>query len=78
MHLEIIDHYFNLLFVEIQLKKENLKSVFWGARVWVAKPVYRSPKLPGNVTVLIILTLTINPENKKNLRLAVNRSRSIC
>ena len=27
-HCEIIDHYFNIYFVKIQLKKENLKSVF--------------------------------------------------
>ena len=31
MHCEIIDCHFNIFFVEIQLKKENLKSVFWGA-----------------------------------------------
>ena len=29
MHCKIFYHYFNVLFVEIQLKKENLKSVFW-------------------------------------------------
>ena len=29
MHCEIIDHYFNACFVEIQLKKQNLKSVIW-------------------------------------------------
>ena len=29
MHCEIVDHYFNLFFAEIHLKKENLKSVFW-------------------------------------------------
>ena len=29
MHCEILDHFFNILFVEIQLKKENLKNVFW-------------------------------------------------
>ena len=29
MHCKFIDHYFNLLFVEIQLKKENLKNAFW-------------------------------------------------
>ena len=29
MHCEIIDRYFNAVFIETQLKKENLKSVFW-------------------------------------------------
>ena len=29
MHYEITDRYFNFFFVEIQLKKENLKSDFW-------------------------------------------------
>ena len=28
MHYEIIDSYFNIFFVEIELKKENLKNVF--------------------------------------------------
>ena len=29
MHFEIIDLYFNVIFVEIKLKNENLKRVFW-------------------------------------------------
>ena len=29
MHCEIIDPYFNIFLVEIQLKKQNLKSVTW-------------------------------------------------
>ena len=29
MHYEMIDRYFKLFCVEIQLKKENLKIVFW-------------------------------------------------
>ena len=29
MHFLIIDCYFKVFFVEIQLKKENSKSVFW-------------------------------------------------
>ena len=29
MHCEIIDRHFNVFFVEIQLKKGNLKSVLW-------------------------------------------------
>ena len=28
MHCEIIDRYLNVFFVEIQLKKENLKCIF--------------------------------------------------
>ena len=44
MHCEIIDRYFNE-FVEIQLKEENLKSIFWAP-----KPVYQSPKRPEYVT----------------------------
>ena len=38
MHCEIIACYINIYFVEIQLKKENLKSVFW-----VPRPVYSLP-----------------------------------
>ena len=30
MHCEIIDRYFNVFFVEIQLQKENLKKVLFG------------------------------------------------
>ena len=29
MHCEIIDRYLDVFFVEIQLKKENLRSIFW-------------------------------------------------
>ena len=29
MHCQIIDHYFNMFFVEIQLTKQNLKSDIW-------------------------------------------------
>ena len=29
MHCEIIDHYFNIFFVEMQLKKDTFKTVFW-------------------------------------------------
>ena len=46
MHCEITDCYFNVFFVEMQLKKENMKSVFFGARVWAPKSVYRSPNRP--------------------------------
>ena len=29
MHCEVTDRYFNVFFVEIQLKKEKLESAFW-------------------------------------------------
>ena len=45
MHCEIIDRYFNLFFVEILLRKENLQIVFW-----VPNPVYQSPKRPEYIT----------------------------
>ena len=42
MHCEIIDCYFNVFFVEIHLKKENLKSAFWVSGVghpnWCTSP----------------------------------------
>ena len=50
MHCEIIDHHFNTFLVEIQLKNRKLESVLCDARVWVPKPVYRSPKRPEYVT----------------------------
>ena len=31
-HCEIIDSYFNIFFVEIQPKKENLEIVFWAPK----------------------------------------------
>ena len=34
MHCEIVDRYFNILFVEMQLKKENLKKKFWEWPNW--------------------------------------------
>ena len=40
MHCEIIDRHFNVFFVVIQLKNDNLNS---------PKPVYRSPKWPEYV-----------------------------
>ena len=45
MDYEIIDHYFNIFFEEIQLKKENLKNDFWAPKL-----VYWSPKQPEYVT----------------------------
>ena len=49
MYCEIIDHYFNVVLVEIRLKIKKLEKSFLGARVWAPKPVYRSPKRPEYV-----------------------------
>ena len=65
-HCEIIDCYFNV-FVEIQLKIENLKC-FLGARVWVPKPVHQSPKRPEYVTVYPTDALTKNALVSQNAR----------
>ena len=53
MHCEIIDHYFNI-FVEIQLKEENLKY-FLHAKVSAPKLVYQSPKQPEYVTIIFFV-----------------------
>ena len=50
MRCKIDDRYFNVFFVEIQLKKENQKNGFLGARAWAPKPVCRCPKRPKHVT----------------------------
>ena len=52
MHCVITDRYFNVFFVEIQLKKGNLKY-FLGAKVWVPKQLCRSPKRPEYITALV-------------------------
>ena len=49
MQYEIIGHYLHVFFIEIQLKKQNLKIIILGARVSALKPVYQSPKPPGYV-----------------------------
>ena len=49
-------------FVEIQIKKENLKSVL-GARVRAQKLVYWSPKQPEYVTAILIRH---DPRSKHN------------
>ena len=49
MHFEIIDCYFNIFFVQIQQKKENMKSVF-GPQSQASKLVYQSHKQPEYVT----------------------------
>ena len=54
MHCEIIDHYFNVFFIEVQLKEENLKY-FLRAKVSAPKPVYQSPKRPEYVTGIFVL-----------------------
>ena len=48
MRFEINDRYFNVFFVEIQLKKKKILD----ARVWAPKLVYRSPKQPEYVNDL--------------------------
>ena len=54
MHYEIIDCYFNIFFVEIQLKKTNkLEKCFLGTRAWAPKLVHWSPKQPGYVPVIM-------------------------
>ena len=47
MHCEIINRYFDVFFVEIQLKKENLKNVFRAP-----KPVYRTLKQPDRFPII--------------------------
>lgn len=54
MHCAIINHYFNIFFIEAQPKKRKREKCFLGARVWASKPVYRSPKRLGYVTVNLI------------------------
>ena len=50
MHCEMTDCYFNIYFIKIQLKIENLKIVFLGARVWAPKPVHQAPKWSEYIT----------------------------
>ena len=50
MYSGITHHYFNVNFNEIQLKKENLESVFWVPEHWAHKLVCHSPKRPEYVT----------------------------
>ena len=64
MLCEITDRYINVFFDDIQLKKENLKSVFLGARVWAPKLVNRSPKWPRHITD-IISTLKLHNNKKR-------------
>ena len=48
MHCEIIDSYFNVYFLELELKKKTRKN-FLGARARAPKPLYWSPKRPEYV-----------------------------
>ena len=57
MHCEIIDQYFNI-FVEIQLKEENLKY-FLDVKVSAPKLVYHFPKRPEHVTSILAYSLSI-------------------
>ena len=50
MHCEITDCYFNKFFVELQIKRDNLKSVFWVPEFGHQNPIYRSPKQLEYVT----------------------------
>ena len=47
MYCDITDRYFNVFFVEMQLKRENLTGV-----LWVHKPAYWSPKQPEYITII--------------------------
>ena len=51
MHCEIIDRYFSVFFVEIQLQKENLKSAFWTPEFG---PPYRYAGLPNGLHMSLI------------------------
>ena len=70
MHCEIIDRYFNVFLVEIQLKKEDFEIVF-GHQNLGRKPVYRSPKRPEYVTdpPLYDQSRGTNKRNYKTMRL---------
>ena len=57
MYYEIIDYYFTC-FCWSATEKRKIEKCFLGARVWVPKPVYRSPKWPGYVTDSSLLSLT--------------------
>ena len=46
MNCEIIDHYFDVFFVEIQLQKEK----FGHLGVWAPNQVYPPPKPPESIT----------------------------
>ena len=58
MHCEIIDRNFNIFFVEIQLKKENLKSAFWAPEI-VCPKWYTGLPNDLNTSLIIIITITI-------------------
>ena len=62
------DCYFNIFFVEIQLKKENWKC-FLGARVWAPKLVCWSPKQPEYVTDITPIFKKGNKLDSSNYKL---------
>ena len=66
MHCEIIDCCFSLFFVEIPLKKENLKY-FLGTTIWASKLVYRSPKRPEYGTAIFALSFRIYSKENRSL-----------
>ena len=67
MHCEIINRYFDVFFVEIQLKKENLKNVFRAP-----KPVYRTLKQPGYVTNRFLIIRAVVYFNDSNIFIQSN------
>ena len=54
MHCEITDYYFNKFFVELQIKKDNLKSVFWVPEFGHQNP-YTGPQNNLNMSLLIMM-----------------------
>ena len=52
MHCEIIDRHFNVFFVEIQLKKGNLKSVLWALEFGLPN---RYTGLPNSLNTSLIV-----------------------
>ena len=62
MHSEIDDRCFSVFFVEIQLKKENLKSVFW-------VPEFRCPHqctcLPNGLDLSLNVAVVVVPFSQK-------------
>ena len=54
----MINHYFNIFFVEIQRKEKNLKYLL-GTKVLIPKPVNQSPKQPEYVAGIFVLYIVL-------------------